>query len=83
MFYIWFDSYIKFLVIMCRHFFEMHVDTDKDNLTINKLTPVEMTELFHEYSHFLQDISTCYSLNGIYVYSEYLHSVVNRIWFIR
>lgn len=61
-------------------FFEMHVDTNNDDMTINKLTPFEMTVLFHEYIHFLQDISTYYGLNRIYVYSEYLHSVVNRIY---
>jgi len=61
-------------------FFEMHVDTNNDDMTINNLSPFEMTVLFHEYIHFLQDISTYYGLNGIYVYSEYLHSVVNRIY---
>ncbi len=61
-------------------FFEMHVDTNEDDLTINKLNPYEMTVLFHEYIHFLQDISTYYGLNRIYVFCEYLHSVVNRIY---
>ena len=53
-------------------FFEMHVDTDADDLTINKLKPFEMTVLFHEYIHFLQDFATYYGLNRIYVYSEYM-----------
>lgn len=61
-------------------FFEMHIDTDVDDLTINRLPIRDMTVLFHEYIHFLQDISTYYGLNGIYVHSEYLHSVVNRIY---
>lgn len=61
-------------------FFEMHIDTNQQDMTINKLPPQDMTTLFHEYIHFLQDISTYYGLNAIYVYSEYIHSVVNRIY---
>lgn len=61
-------------------FFEMHVDTNCDDLTINKLPLKDMTVLFHEYIHFLQDFTTYYGLNAIYVYSEYLHSIVNRIY---
>lgn len=61
-------------------FFEMHVDTYHNDMTINKLPPGDMTTLFHEYIHFLQDFTTYYGLNGIYVHSEYLHSVVNRIY---
>lgn len=63
-------------------FFEMHVNTNCDDLTINKLPLKDMTVLFHEYIHFLQDFTTYYGLNSIYVYSEYLHSVVNRIYAI-
>lgn len=58
-------------------FFEMHVDTYHNDMTINKLPPGDMTTLFHEYIHFLQDFTTYYGLNGIYVHSQYLHSVVN------
>lgn len=64
-------------------FFEMHVNTNSDDLTINKLPLKEMTVLFHEYIHFLQDFTTYYGLNAIYAYSEYLHSVVNRIYGIK
>ena len=61
-------------------FFEMHVDTDADDLTICRLDSSDMTILFHEYIHFLQDFTTYYGLNRIYVYSEYMHSVINRIY---
>lgn len=64
-------------------FFEMHVNTNSDDLTINKLPLKDMTVLFHEYIHFLQDFTTYYGLNAIYAYSEYLHSVVNRIYGIK
>lgn len=64
-------------------FFEMHVNTDCDDLTINKLPLKDMTVLFHEYIHFLQDFTTYYGLNSLYAYSEYLHSVTNRIYAIK
>lgn len=64
-------------------FFEMHVDTYKDDLSPSHLPLGDMTVLFHEYIHFLQDFTTYYGLNKLYVYSEYLHSIVNRIYNIK
>lgn len=61
-------------------FFEMHVNTYQKDMTINKLPLKDMTTLFHEYIHYLQDFTTYYGLNGLYVHSEYIHSVVNRIY---
>lgn len=58
----------------------MHINTYHKDMTINKLPLNDMTTLFHEYIHFLQDFTTYYGLNGLYVHSEYLHSVVNRIY---
>ena len=60
-------------------FFEMHVATHDDNMIINQMSDGDATVLFHEYIHFLQDITTYYGLNNLYVQSEYLHSVVNRV----
>lgn len=60
-------------------FFEMHVATHDDNMIINQMSDGDATVLFHEYIHFLQDITTFYGLNNLYVQSEYLHSVVNRV----
>ena len=48
-------------------------------MTINKMSERDVTVLFHEYIHFLQDITTYYGLNNLYVQSEYFHSVVNRV----
>ena len=61
-------------------FFEMHVNTYQKNMTINKLPLKDMTTLFHEYIHYLQDFTTYYGLSGLYVHSEFIHSVVNRIY---
>ncbi len=61
-------------------FFEMHVNTTQEDMTINHLPLNDMITLFHEYIHFLQDFTTYYGLNGIYIHSEYLHSVVTRLY---
>lgn len=72
--------YSKTLGYYIPSFFEMHIDTSKNDLTINKLPLKDMTILFHEYIHFLQDFTTYYGLSAIYIHSEYLHSVVNRVY---
>lgn len=64
-------------------FFEMHIDTYKNDLTITGLSVKDQTILFHEYIHFLQDFTTYYGLSAIYAYSEYIHSVVNRIYTVK
>lgn len=61
-------------------FFEMQVDSTDDNMVISKMSNTDATILFHEYVHFLQDFTTYYGLNNLYVQSEYIHSVVNRIY---
>lgn len=61
-------------------FFEMHIGTNSRDLTIEHLSPKDRVVFFHEYIHFMQDFCTYYGLNSIYTYSEYLHSVVNRIY---
>lgn len=61
-------------------FFEMYINTNSEDMIINKLPIKDMTVFFHEYIHFLQDFTTYYGLNNIYYHSEYLHSVVNRIY---
>lgn len=38
-------------------FFEMHVATHDDNMIINQMSDGDATVLFHEYIHFLQDIT--------------------------
>lgn len=61
-------------------FFEMHISTTKSDLSINNLSEKELSIFFHEYIHFIQDVTTYYGLHNMYVYSEYIHSVVNRIY---
>lgn len=61
-------------------FFEMQVNTNDDEMIINKMSDKEATVLFHEYIHFLQDFTTYYGLNKLYVHSDYIHGVVNTIY---
>lgn len=61
-------------------FFEMNISTDSDDLSIDKLSDRDVTILFHEYIHFLQDFTTIYGLSAIYTHSEYIRSVINRIY---
>lgn len=61
-------------------FFEMHIDTESEDMNINQMSIEDATVLFHEYIHFLQDISSYYGLSRIYAYSEYMHKMVNEIY---
>ena len=61
-------------------FFEMQVKCSSINFDLNAMSSKDLTVFFHEYIHFLQDIITGYGLNNIYVYSEYLSSVLNRLY---
>lgn len=40
----------------------------------------DISVFIHEYIHFLQDISTYAGLNNAYVYSEYIHAAVNKVY---
>lgn len=61
-------------------FFEMEVNCSTNNFDLNKMSDKDLTVLFHEYVHFLQDITTYCGLNNFYVNNEYLCSVLNRIY---
>ena len=61
-------------------FFEMHIDTESEDMIINQMSIEDATVLFHEYIHFLQDISSYYGLNRIYAYCEYMHKMLNEIY---
>ena len=61
-------------------FFEMHIDTESEDMIINQMPIEDATVLFHEYIHFLQDIASYYGLNRIYVYSESIRKMINEIY---
>ena len=60
-------------------FFEMYLKIDGE-IDLNKLTEKDFSLFFHEYIHFLQDITTTYGLTTCYAYGEYVQSVVNDIY---
>ena len=59
-------------------FFEMKLKIDGD-LDLNNCSDMDFALFFHEYIHFLQDITTSYGLTRCYSYGEYVNSVVNDI----
>jgi len=58
-------------------FFEMHIDTCSE---IDKMSKRDFCIFYHEYIHFLQDITTYYCLHNTYCYSEYIHETANQIY---
>lgn len=56
--------------------FELH----QSPLAILRLPSCEQGAFVHEYFHFIQDVSTYFGLNNMYVYAEYLHSVITNIY---
>ncbi|CCX70290.1 putative uncharacterized protein [Prevotella sp. CAG:255] len=60
-------------------FFEMYLKIDGE-IDLNKLSKRDFSLFFHEYIHFLQDITTTYGLTTCYAYGEYIQSVVNDIY---
>lgn len=59
-------------------FFEMKLNIDGE-LDLNTCSDMDFALFFHEYIHFLQDITTSYGLTRCYSYGEYINSVVNDI----
>ena len=48
-------------------------------IDLNTCTNAEFALFFHEYIHFLQDITTTYCLTNCYYIGEYIQSVVTDI----
>ena len=61
-------------------FFDLYLNTDKsmEKLSITAMTDVERSAFFHEYIHFLQDVSTTTGLFNIYVINEYFRLVATQ-----
>lgn len=62
----------------CPAFFEMKLNIDGE-FDLNTCSDMDFALFFHEYIHFLQDITTSYGLTRCYSYGEYVNSVVNDI----
>lgn len=58
-------------------FFYMEVGT---NSSFKKFDDRDFSVFLHEYIHFIQDITTLYGLNNMYVYSEYVRHATNKIY---
>lgn len=63
-------------------FFRMKLEFpfNESRLALSNLSKRNQASFFHEYIHFLQDITTFWGLNNTYVYSEYIHLACNVIY---
>lgn len=63
-------------------FFRMKLEFpfNDSRLVLYNLPRQDQASFFHEYIHFLQDITTFWGLNNAYVYSEYIHWACNTIY---
>lgn len=60
-------------------YFVMNVPTEAD-LEIRNLSDEDFAVFFHEYIHFLQDITSFYGYMGIYSHGEYIRRAINDIY---
>lgn len=60
-------------------FFQMNLKV-QDIINLNTCSEKDFALFFHEYIHFLQDLTTSYGLTQCYYYGEYIQSAVNDIY---
>lgn len=58
-------SYSKLLGFYLPSFFFLNIETDESLIDLDALTPQSKSTLYHEYVHFLQDITTLFGLGNI------------------
>lgn len=58
-------------------FFHLNIST---NISFHEFSDKDYSVFVHEYIHFLQDVTTYYGLNNMFVYSEYLRFATNKIY---
>ncbi|MDO5526729.1 MAG: hypothetical protein Q4F85_11675 [Prevotella sp.] len=56
------------------HFLEMYINTKKI-VDLNVLDEMELSTFFHEWIHFIQDLTTSFGCYNAYVYFEKLFSM--------
>lgn len=59
-------------------FFQMYLKVD-GRIDLNTCSDRDFTLFFHEYIHFLQDLTTTYGLTQCFYYGEYIQTAVNDI----
>lgn len=63
-------------------FFRMKLEFpfNESRFALSNLSKRNQASFFHEYIHFLQDLTSLWALNNTYVYSEYIHLACNVIY---
>lgn len=49
-------------------------------MVLHNLSKQNRASYYHEYVHYIQDLTTYWGLNNAYVYSEFMHEAVNQIY---
>lgn len=60
-------------------FFKMEVFSDESLVDIDQLSEQTAAVYFHEYLHYIQDVSTLHGLSNMIRMGEYIHHSINRI----
>lgn len=60
-------------------FFHLHVGIEDSIKKLEDLSDLDFSIFFHEYIHFIQDVTTLYGLNNMHVNAEYIRFAVNHI----
>lgn len=58
-------------------FFHINVGT---NASFSRFSDMDFSVYLHEYIHFIQDTTTIYGLNNMFVYSEYLRFAIDQVY---
>lgn len=58
-------------------FFRLHISTMNSIRDFNKLSDIDFSVLFHEYVHFLQDVTTFYGFSNTHATVEYMRYANN------
>lgn len=58
-------------------FFHINIGT---NVSFSQFSDMDFSIYLHEYIHFIQDTTTIYGLNNMYVYSEYIRFAINSAY---
>ena len=56
-----------------------HINISK-NHSFEKFSNEDFSVFLHEYIHFIQDVTTIYGLNNMYVQSEYIRYATHKVY---
>lgn len=61
-------------------FFYLSIGDNKDTYDISQMKDHDLSVFFHEYIHFIQDLTTFYGINRAYFINEYVKDLCQVIY---